>query len=127
MFKSLPGGSPSPKVNFYHVFAEAMRRGSKKTKQIIGEMNDEEGGTCALGAALLTLNVECIYELPTAYRELLYKGKVRSPATQGFKHLIDVIIELNDDYGWKREKIADWIELLGNLPGPGVHSGRKQQ
>ena len=41
---------------------------------------------------------------------------VTCPVTGVTRRLFDIIIDLNDNRGWSREKIADWIETLDNVP-----------
>lgn len=42
--------------------------------------------------------------------------KVKHPVTGDKGRLFDVIMNLNDACQWSREKIADWIETLDDVP-----------
>ncbi len=52
-------------------------------------------------------HMETEVEYPPTVRELRKKANLTLKA--GLAH---VIIELNDDYEWTREEIADWLETL---------------
>ncbi len=38
--------------------------------------------------------------------------QVINPVTNELDYLHNVVVELNDDHGWTRHQIADWIETL---------------
>lgn len=40
----------------------------------------------------------------------------KHPVTGDMLYLRSIIMNLNDDYKWSREKIADWIETLDTVP-----------
>ena len=97
--------------------SEAIRAGAKLTPQVKGELVFD-GATCALGAAyhavsgnipIMTMNTEEVVR----YLGIDTKKKVWCPVTEHWKTIQDAIIDLNDDYGWSREKIADWLDTLG--------------
>ena len=80
---------------------------------------------CAIGAALLALytpdeidemwdwKLESLDDLLT----MPVTGKVKHPVLgdeyEGVDSMWVVIISLNDDHNWSRERIADWLESEG--------------
>lgn len=114
--------------------SEAIRIGSSWSKQITGLWKDAGGGTCALGAAYEgtfgTLTLRYFSELEDARNRLVAKypyllSTVPFPAADnycnmnilGFGSLCEVIWRLNDQFGWTREKIADYVEDIENKTG----------
>lgn len=114
--------------------AKAIRLGSLRRPQCFGSYFDERGGSCALGAAY-----DGMYEMPREKREpgeIVPRNLERlfhcledvvkkcpemieaTPAVQCRKKLPlgAMIVHLNDDHGWTREQIAEW--LSNGAPGP---------
>jgi hypothetical protein len=91
---------------------DAIREGSKRRPQTRGSLFGSEG-SCALGAALegAGLNDHDMGKLVSLYPELILAKDIACPQCEVPLGGLDmVIIHLNDDEGWSREKIADWIE-----------------
>lgn len=125
--------------------AKAIRLGAARRPQCFGSYFDERGGSCALGAAY-----DGMYEMPREARE---PGEVVPRNLERLFHCLEdvvkrcpetavesapatetghcrkrlplgaMIVHLNDDHGWSREQIAEWLSV--GAPGPAV-SGQKQ-
>jgi hypothetical protein len=112
--------------------AKAIRLGSARRPQCFGSYFDERGGSCALGAAY-----DGMYELPRQARE---PGEIVPRHLERLFHCLEdivkrcpekaeadvscrkrlplgaMIVHLNDDHSWTRERIAEW--LWHGAPGP---------
>ena len=88
--------------------SEAIRRGCQGTYQVRGRFRDYKGGTCALGAALDGSNSK------TDFNYILNRIAERECPVCGVIHQMAMIPTLNDDHGWTREAIADWVESIEN-------------
>ena len=113
--------------------AKAIRLGAARRPQCFGSYFDERGGSCALGAAY-----DGMYELPRQARE---PGEIVPRHLERLFHCLEdivkrcpekeagaevtcrkrlplgaMIVHLNDDHGWTRERIAEW--LWNGAPGP---------
>ena len=86
------------------LLSEAIRLGSMLGPQIRGYYVTENGGSCALGAAIKALNLKPQF----GYAEL----------RRVFPHLrqalVEAIVQRNDSLAWTREQIADWL-VMSNL------------
>lgn len=103
-------------------YSHAMREGAKKGPQLFNNGRDGNGGTCAYWAmvagGIQIPTLICAAEAhpflgqradcPADCQTMTYtNGRTVLP----FNHqLHQVIIHLNNDHRWSREKIADWIE-----------------
>lgn len=98
--------------------AAAIRAGSKKTRKYSGCFISEDGkSACALGAAMVALNLKRYSALVKRYPEL--RERVKYPAPNAPPTCLETIIfTLNDDYGLSRPQIAAWVEqtLAKNVP-----------
>jgi len=111
--------------------SEAMRYGATLKPRTTGTICriwfDGSPRTCALGAALdavLTARGDesrvedcvgtcsAIYVLNEQFQETRSK-RVVCPVTGAIDEIESVIINLNDEYNWTRERIADWLESEG--------------
>ena len=101
--------------------AEAIRFGARRrSEQAFGEYYQGRHASCALGAAY-----EGLYRLPEEVGELHPKrldrlwecleGTIRTCPEGCRKRLIlaAMIIHLNDDHHWDRERIATWVAENG--------------
>lgn len=112
--------------------ARAIRLGAARRPQCFGSYFDERGGSCALGAAY-----DGMYELP---RQEKQEGEIIPRHLERLFHCLEdvvkrcpemsaadaacrkrlplgaMIVHLNDDHGWTREQIAEW--LSNGAPGP---------
>ncbi len=77
---------------------------------------------CVWGAAIFAIygvaSGSFIDKLTADYVELGHKDDCPVPNNVNIPNqdelcLRDVVIMLNDDYGWSREEIADWLESVG--------------
>lgn len=113
--------------------AKAIRLGAARRPQCFGSYFDERGGSCALGAAY-----DGMYELPRQEKE---QGEIVPRHLERLFHCLEdvvkrcpemalgepevtcrkklplgaMIVHLNDDHGWTREQIAEW--LSSGAPG----------
>ncbi|MDQ3069143.1 MAG: hypothetical protein M3R55_05380 [Acidobacteriota bacterium] len=99
--------------------AKAIRLGSLRRPQCFGSYFDDRGGSCALGAAY-----DGMYELPRQEKE---QGEIVPRHLERLFHCLEdvvkrcpeecrkrlplgsMIVHLNDDHGWSREQIAEWL------------------
>jgi len=79
--------------------SEAIRLGALWGPQIQGTYVSEQGGSCALGAAIQALGLKPEF----GYAEL---RRVFPDLSQS---LVEAIVQRNDFLGWTREQIADWL------------------
>ena len=106
--------------------AEAIRFGARqRSEQAFGEYYQGRHASCALGAAY-----EGLYRLPEEVGQLHPKrldrlwecleGTIRTCPEGCRKRLIlaAMIIHLNDDHRWDRERIAAWVAGTGPTPPP---------
>src|SRR5687767_10987425 len=124
--------------------AKAIRLGSARRPQCFGSYFDERGGSCALGAAydgmydlprqarepgeIVPRHLErlfhCLEDIvkrcPEAAEPSLPEGLRGAAAAEMSCRkrlpLGAMIVHLNDDHGWTRERIAEW--LWNGAPGP---------
>ena len=91
--------------------SEAIRLGAMMTEQTFGEFGDDDR-TCAIGAAQKALGLPVSDNGPLLH--LLHARSAAAPCGHGSTWSVGgLIIHLNDDDRWPREKIADWLEGLG--------------
>ena len=108
---------PQPTRHDESELAEAIRFGARRrSEQAFGEYYQGRHASCALGAAY-----EGLYRLPEEVGELHPKrldrlwecleGTIRTCPEGCRKRLIlaAMIIHLNDDHRWDRERIAAWV------------------
>ena len=87
----------------------------RRPLQSFGDYYGPEGGSCALGAAyegifLLPRHVERFH--PKVWRVFDILENVSRSCPEGCKKHIPVgalIVHLNDDHHWTRERIAEWV------------------
>lgn len=96
--------------------AKAILAGARRRPlQSFGEYFGPEGGSCALGAAyegvhLLPRHVEHFH--PKVWRIFHVLDNVSRHCPEGCKKHIPIgamIVHLNDDHHWSRERIAEWL------------------
>jgi len=126
------GSTPQEDLVDQRELAKAIRLGAARRPQCFGSYFDERGGSCALGAAY-----DGMYELPRQARE---PGEIVPRNLERLFHCLEdvvkrcpekteaavqckkrlplgaMIVHLNDDHGWTREQIAEW--LSNGAPGP---------
>lgn len=91
--------------------SEAIRLGAMMTEQTFGEFGDDER-TCAIGAAQKALGLPVSAMGPL--NDLLGSRGAKEPCDHPYAWSVGALImHLNDDDKWPREKIADWLETLG--------------
>lgn len=113
---------------------EAIRQGAKLTKPYAGtyflSRNEEVERSCALGAIVVAMRgmrileaqnylgpqmksdfpeLDVIVKMPTTPLNPI-SAQVNEEAVRGGHRLDTAIWILNDEHGWSREQIADWIE-----------------
>lgn len=91
--------------------SEAIRLGAMMTEQTFGEFGDDER-TCAIGAAQKALGLPVSGE--GLLNALLHERRADAPCGHEARWTVgSLIMHLNDDDKWPREKIADWLGGLG--------------
>lgn len=94
--------------------SEAIRIGSRLSRQCRGNYDDGNGGTCALGsagwAAGLSGSELNLWEMGKAFPIL--KKQVMCPVYERKQSLDVSIVVLNDLCHWTRDQIADWVESI---------------
>lgn len=101
--------------------SEAIRLGAMTGPQLFGKENDNNGGTCARGAAAAAIGKRTWYEC-NEFLRFAYDTRLRCPHPRCYDdkreyNLASVIAyHLNDMHHWTREQIADWVELHEPLP-----------
>lgn len=99
---------------------EAMLNGAKLGCQVFGKLSDGEGGTCALGAVMVGIGTRpsaFSADLTTMeYPELMAPATVciacgEPPRAGGELDLTlwGLIVHLNNDHRWSRQRIAEWL------------------
>ncbi len=123
--------------------AEAMRLGAMQTPQAFEDYANHNGGTCALGAAMIgsgactmhqLLNLTgdeedgliAVYPILTGQRVVCPHPDCKSFHYSSIEkrmvdcvmagHLSQIIAHLNDAHRWTRPQIADWLEAQGYSP-----------
>lgn len=93
--------------------SEAIRLGAMLGPQVFEVMFDGRGGSCALGAADLAINVKICGDWPDAFWRTV--DSISECPACGIKsgHQFGgyIITHLNDDHRWTRAAIADFVEL----------------
>ncbi len=100
-------------------FSEAVRLGAMLTKQARGDYfrygrGGEVVATCAYGAALLAVGAADKENRDSQPRWPYMRRLAVCPARGcGEVHRrSDLVMHLNDDHRWSRERIAAWVETL---------------
>lgn len=95
--------------------SEAMRLGAMLKPQTFGWFTDAAGGTCAMGAATDAAGGHCLQE----WSAVLRVSVATCPACgvtvrtgRGTYAGGALIVHLNDNHRWTRERIADWVETV---------------
>lgn len=112
-------------------FSEAMRLGAMMRPQAFFKLHDTDtGGSCALGAVADALGAlqasenaytpDKNFKIP-AHWKAIGRHTLCPHCDQHVGTQIDhVIIHLNNDVRWTRERIADWIETVEAAQGLGA-------
>lgn len=99
----------------------AIRMGSSLRPQCKGNYFDTvngEVGSCTFGAVLEAIGAEHSPYKSHLLREtfpLLAVNNLPSPVLPGVTKYLNIscaIVDLNDNQGWTRERIADWVETI---------------
>ena len=106
--------------------SEAIRLGAMLKRQAFGAIEDEDGNTCALGAAydaIGELHRGQGYDWSWACRrfpvlKVLDGSRGRPKCFLCGTFVESIIPHLNDFHRWTRERIADWIQTLESADEP---------
>jgi len=137
--------TPQDDLRDQQELARAIRLGAARRPQCFGSYFDDRGGSCALGAAY-----DGMYEMPREAREpgeVVPRNLERlfhcledvvkrcpEPALPDAQGVVEagpcrkklplgaMIVHLNDDHGWTREQIAEWLSNGAPGPAAGKHS-----
>lgn len=108
--------------------SEAIREGIRKDgRQIFGAFYEYENGLklnvyttdiaiigcCTIGAALIGINAQDMEEPCESFPELKQRVNIPCGCEMCYNNIGDIIVHLNDKERWSREKIADWLEGIG--------------
>lgn len=88
----------------------AIREGAKLRHQGFGQRLDENGGTCAIGAALEYCGVSPERLNSEPHWELLRKLELVDSVVDEYNPIAGMVINWNDELRYSREQIADLIE-----------------
>lgn len=93
--------------------SEAIRAGAKLGPQVQDQLFGDDGGSCALGAAIMGAGLARSRLVLEEYWSILDEVETNpSSKKQGFVR--DIITILNDCCYWSREAIAEWVETIEN-------------
>jgi len=100
----------------FNSIADAIDCGASMTEQATGRLMDVDGGTCALGAAMVAVDLTPITaNLPLLVKRFPQPMPMICPICDGemprsshYKHLA-LLVHLNDFHAMPREQIAHWI------------------
>lgn len=123
--------------------SEAIRLGSLLRPQAFGAFMDDEGGSCAMGAAMEAAgirlrrgaNKEILVEMEATEtyaewkRAKVYGKPYECPVCkegvpfadrqgQLRRNITSIIIHLNNDHEWTRGEIADWVATFETASTP---------
>lgn len=126
--------------------SEAMRLGAMNGHQISYRLFDEQGGSCALGAVMFSSGaahsladirkldsigadpreeIKKLFPILREWPTIVPDGLTRETIGRRYKPtLFEVIIYLNNECGWSREQISDYIEKLETLEPQAVESSK---
>jgi hypothetical protein len=95
--------------------SEAIRLGSMLKPQLTNALFISGGKSCALGAALDAIgqkvrDFDGFGAVEAAFPICLIR--IKHPNEPRTYDLDEVIADLNDNHGWTREQIADWVEAI---------------
>lgn len=93
--------------------SDAIRIGASGTKQCFGKYSTAPGETCAIGAAKLAVLGDPHGSDGEFSERIPLDSVVFHPFTRKWRNVGAVVVSLNDDHEWSREKIADWLEATG--------------
>jgi hypothetical protein len=81
--------------------------------QLFNITADGRGGTCALGSALVAVGVVGTYTNAFEHFPLSRKPAIHPTRSVDRPWLmLSVMRDLNDEYRWSREQIADWVGTI---------------
>ena len=103
--------------------ADAIRKGAMQREQGVGKLYDDDlHVSCALGAAAEGVFGPLEYQRKSQIPDRLRREfpdlrtpdqSVQCPECREMESLWDVVgRHLNDEHGWTREQIADWLDTL---------------
>lgn len=97
--------------------SEAMKLGAAMTPKSTCVFFGDDGSTCAMGAACFSVGIgkdDLFLDIRAMHKRFpildLFVQHPEEPQTR--IELSLTVYDLNDNYGWTREKIANWIEMV---------------
>lgn len=100
--------------------SEALRLGMlRRPHQAFHSYVRGDAMACALGTIAAAYGKDQTNEVAAQFMAYKFRRRVDrryscpSQRCPGSNRLRDLVIHLNDDHRWKRERIADWLEGLG--------------
>lgn len=102
----------SDKIN---KLSDAIRIGAKAGHQMRHILMDSSLNSCAIGAAFIAIgtNPSDIPDWAKLNEKFKIQGMIRHPIKKLLMTINRVVVSLNNDYEWSRERIADWLESEG--------------
>lgn len=94
----------------------AIRIGSTQGAQIYNAWiatHENKIDSCAIGAVAVGLGKG--YDVKVVFKRFAAELSinVKHPTNTTINNLLNIIIDLNDNCYWERERIADWLESIG--------------
>lgn len=104
--------------------SEAMRRGSKMCKHAVGRWAGNDGSGCAIatlmmGAGIIKKTEHSVIFMSDTFEQFpMLLRPVACPVCtiHGARSLYEIIMHLNDDHKFTRERISGWIEAHMEVP-----------
>jgi len=100
----------------FNSIADAIDCGAAMTEQAQGQLLDRDGGTCALGAAMVAIDLTpitanlpaLVQRFPQPIPMICPICDSVMPTFSAYKHLA-LLVHLNDFHNQSRQQIAHWI------------------
>lgn len=94
--------------------SEAILEGCKKRPtKVVGTYIVGSTGACALGAAVAAMPTSVLNTLDVTKIFPELNKSMRDPISHRQASLFKIIVHLNDQVGWTREHIAQWVAKRG--------------
>ncbi len=92
---------------------EAMRLGAMLDGQAFYQLQDRDGNTCAMGAALKAATGKATWtDKALAFSAWMVREPAVCPACTFTDDVMNTVVHLNNHHHWTREQIADWLQPI---------------
>jgi hypothetical protein len=103
----------APKVGKWHDLAEAIRQGCARFPYQAYHSYYDSMAACAMGAAAAILRMEPLdIDCPEVRVCPVRSNCELLDTVIPRNHLFSLVVHLNDDHRWSRERIADYLDTL---------------